>query len=99
MRSESRGESKEDVCSWIKPLGPSFITTLGLIRPYDLLLKDGENVAGGCWGCGWMAWVAKPGVLLEDDSVFPLPSAVWYGKASLNMVWGRCVVGGVSVIS
>jgi hypothetical protein len=46
MRSESRGESKEDVCGWIKPLGPSFITTLGLIRPYDLLLKDGENVAG-----------------------------------------------------
>ena len=46
IRSESRGESKEDVCGWIKPLCPSFITTLGLIKPYDLLLKDGENVAG-----------------------------------------------------
>ena len=72
---------------------------LGVIRAMVWWVWVAGLVAGGCWGCGWVAWVAKPRVLLEGDGVFPLPSAVWYGEASLNMVWGRCVVGGVSVIS
>jgi len=43
---------------WIKPFRPSFITTLDLIQPLNLLLKYGENgsgrIAGSEPGGEWM---------------------------------------------
>ena len=33
----------QNVHGWIKPFGPSFITTPGLIESLDLLLKDNDN--------------------------------------------------------
>ena len=36
-------ESLQDIDGWIKPFGPSFIATPGLIESLDLLLKDNDN--------------------------------------------------------
>ena len=65
IRSESRRVSKEDIYYCIEPLGPSFIATPGLIGSLDLLLKDGENVAGRVAGLElggkWMGKQIVPG--------------------------------------
>ena len=49
-RFKNRGEGLQDIHSWVKQFGPSFIAIRGLFKSLDLLLKDGDNSIGGVTG-------------------------------------------------
>ena len=57
--SKSSRKCKEDIDGWVEPFCQPFIGTLGMMKSFELLMNDGENVAGsvailklgGQWVC------------------------------------------------
>ncbi|KAI0271996.1 hypothetical protein BGY98DRAFT_936844 [Russula aff. rugulosa BPL654] len=60
-RLKNGRESLQNVHCWIKPFGPSFIATPGLIQSLNLLLKDNDNVTRSVTG------LEPGGEWLEDE--------------------------------
>ena len=44
--SKSSRKRKEDIDSWVEPPCQPFIGTLKMMKSFDLLMNDGENLAG-----------------------------------------------------
>ena len=44
--SKSSRKRKEDIDGWVEPFCQPFIGTLGMMKSFELLMNDGENVAG-----------------------------------------------------